>query len=117
MDALKAEIAAKRKVLDEDPTLSSGRPNKYMRRGDLERLKEEQERKALEEKRKLEEEAKKKEAEARAAEQQARREAVAAAKSKVSDVTFCGWFGLKELTCGWRTVDIITLRVSCTTRF
>ncbi|KAJ2914523.1 hypothetical protein MD484_g5915, partial [Candolleomyces efflorescens] len=81
MDALKAEIAAKRKVLDEDPTLSSGRPNKYMRRGDLERLREEQERKALEEKRKLEEEAKRKEAEARAAEQQARREA-ASLKSK-----------------------------------
>ncbi|KAJ2920620.1 hypothetical protein H1R20_g16476, partial [Candolleomyces eurysporus] len=81
MDFLKAEIAAKRKVLDEDTTTISGRPNKYMRRGDLERLKEEQERKAQEEKRKQEEESKRKEAEARAAEQQARRDA-AAAKSK-----------------------------------
>ncbi|EIM90854.1 Prp18-domain-containing protein [Stereum hirsutum FP-91666 SS1] len=45
MDALKAEIASKRKALDEVPV----RPNKYMRRGDLERLnKEEEERKARE---------------------------------------------------------------------
>jgi pre-mRNA-splicing factor 18 len=48
MDALKAEIALKRKTL-EVPTVE-GRPNKYMRRGDIERLKEEQERKAKEEK-------------------------------------------------------------------
>lgn len=44
MDALKAEIASKRKALEEVPA----RPNKYMRRGDLERLKEEEERKARE---------------------------------------------------------------------
>lgn len=42
MDALKAEIALKRKGLQELP---AGRPTKYMRRGDIERLKEEQERK------------------------------------------------------------------------
>ena len=111
MDILKAEIAAKRKVIEEDPAVS-GRPNKYMRRGDLERLKEEQERKAREEKRRQEEEAKRKEAEARAAEQQARRDA-AAAKSKVSDaaINFYVWF---ELNRGWRTVDSIgfTFRVS-----
>lgn len=47
MDALKAEIAIKRKSLQELPT---ERPTKYMRRGDIERLKEEQERKAREEK-------------------------------------------------------------------
>ena len=46
MDALKAEIATKRKALDQAPA----RQNKYMRRGDLERLKEEEERKAREEK-------------------------------------------------------------------
>lgn len=40
MDALKAEIASKRKNLQDD----SGRPTKYMRRGELEKLKEEQER-------------------------------------------------------------------------
>ncbi|KAH9995728.1 Prp18 domain-containing protein [Russula vinacea] len=45
MDALKAEIASKRKALDNVPP----RPNKYMRRGDIERLKEEEERKAREE--------------------------------------------------------------------
>jgi len=47
MDALKAEIAVKRKALQEDP---AQRPTKYMRRGDLERLKEERERKEREEK-------------------------------------------------------------------
>ncbi|KZW02869.1 Prp18-domain-containing protein [Exidia glandulosa HHB12029] len=40
MDFLKSEIANKRKALDDDVP----RPNKYMRRGDLERLREEQER-------------------------------------------------------------------------
>ena len=48
MDALKAEIALKRKTLDV-PAPEGARPNKYMRRGDLERLKEEQERKEKEE--------------------------------------------------------------------
>ncbi|CAL1715735.1 unnamed protein product [Somion occarium] len=48
MDALKAEIANKRKALDGPP--AAGRPTKYMRRGDIERLKEEQERKDKEEK-------------------------------------------------------------------
>lgn len=51
MDALKAEISIKRKAIQEDPVLN-GRPTKYMRRGELERLKEEQERKAREEKQK-----------------------------------------------------------------
>jgi len=54
MDALKAEIASKRKAITEDPVLSA-RPNKYMRRGDLERLREEQEEKLKEEQRKTEE--------------------------------------------------------------
>ncbi|KAH9925540.1 Prp18 domain-containing protein [Fomitopsis serialis] len=49
MDALKAEIAVKRKALQEDPVLAQ-RPTKYMRRGDLERLKEERARKEREEK-------------------------------------------------------------------
>lgn len=43
MDALKAEIALKRKTLDVAAP-DGPRPNKYMRRGDLERLKEEQDR-------------------------------------------------------------------------
>ncbi|TFK40070.1 Prp18 domain-containing protein [Crucibulum laeve] len=60
MDALKAEIASKRKALEEDPVLSA-RPTKYMRRGDIERLKEEQEQKAREEKKKSEEAARKEE--------------------------------------------------------
>lgn len=46
MDALKAEIASKRKAM---PTLDA-RPSKYMRRGDIERLREEAERKEREEK-------------------------------------------------------------------
>lgn len=45
MDALKAEIAVKRKALSGD----TERPSKYMRRGDLERLREERERKEREE--------------------------------------------------------------------
>lgn len=56
MDALKAEIASKRKALDNGPQ----RSNKYMRRGDIERMKEEEERKAREEAaRKADEEAQK----------------------------------------------------------
>ncbi|KAL1949790.1 hypothetical protein VTO73DRAFT_8671 [Trametes versicolor] len=49
MDALKAEIAVKRKALAV-PASEGARPTKYMRRGDLERLKEEQEKKEREEK-------------------------------------------------------------------
>ena len=49
MDALKAEIAQKRKALETLP-VANGRPTKYMRKGDIERLKEEEERKAREEK-------------------------------------------------------------------
>jgi hypothetical protein len=45
MDALKAEIASKRKAFENAPQ----RPNKYMRRGDIEKMKEEEERKAREE--------------------------------------------------------------------
>ena len=49
MDALKAEIATKRKAMQDD---AQG-PSKYMRRGDLERLKAEREQKAREEGEKL----------------------------------------------------------------
>ena len=70
MDALKAEIASKRKALENVPP----RPTKYMRRGDIERMKEEEERKAREEA------AKKAEAEAEA-EAQARRAALPKVRS------------------------------------
>lgn len=46
MDSLKAFVAEKRKTLQDD----SMRPKKYMRKGDLERMKEEQEAKVHEEK-------------------------------------------------------------------
>ena len=49
MDALKAEIAVKRKAFQDDPYLSS-RPNKYMRKGEIEELRLEQESKEKEEK-------------------------------------------------------------------
>ncbi|OBZ72261.1 Pre-mRNA-splicing factor 18 [Grifola frondosa] len=49
MDALKAEIVLKRKALEPS---DGAKPSKYMRRGDIERLKEEQERKEKEEKEK-----------------------------------------------------------------
>ncbi|KAI6037661.1 Prp18 domain-containing protein [Pisolithus marmoratus] len=45
MDALKAEIAIKRKTVE---AISSSRPTKYMRRGDIERLQEEEKRTARE---------------------------------------------------------------------
>lgn len=48
MDALKAEIANKRKAIQDEPTTS--RPTKYMRRGDIEKMKEEEEQKAKQEK-------------------------------------------------------------------
>lgn len=48
LDALKAELAVKRKKPQED----GPRPTKYMRRGELEKLKEEQERREKEEKEK-----------------------------------------------------------------
>lgn len=50
MDALKAEIAIKRKAVEGD---RSSRPTKYLRRGEIERLKEEEERKAREEKERI----------------------------------------------------------------
>lgn len=40
MDALKAEIASKRKALQDE--ISTLRPTKYMRRADIERMKEEE---------------------------------------------------------------------------
>jgi len=57
MDSLKALVAEKRKALQDD----SARPKKYMRKGDLERVREEQEAKAREEKRIAEEEIKREE--------------------------------------------------------
>ncbi|PPQ91021.1 hypothetical protein CVT25_013946 [Psilocybe cyanescens] len=51
MDSLKAEIASKRKALQDDPVLG-GRPSKYMRRGEIEHLREEREQKLREEQRK-----------------------------------------------------------------
>lgn len=71
MEALKAEIASKRKALENVPP----RPTKYMRRGDIERMKEEEERKAREEA------AKKAEAETEA------RRAAALPKAKVRSTT------------------------------
>ncbi|KAF8515375.1 Prp18 domain-containing protein [Hysterangium stoloniferum] len=51
MDFLKAEIANKRKALENDPLLAT-RPTKYMRKGDIEKIRLEQERKEKEEKEK-----------------------------------------------------------------
>ncbi|KAG9315097.1 pre-mRNA-splicing factor [Chiua virens] len=46
MDALKAEIAVKRRTLETDAV---SRPKKYLRRGDIERIKQEEEQKAKQE--------------------------------------------------------------------
>lgn len=62
MDSLKALVAEKRKAIQDD----SARPTKYMRKGDLERIKEDQETKIREEKR-IAEEASKREEEAKQA--------------------------------------------------
>ena len=48
MDAFMAEINLKRKAMTDVPAAT--RPTKYMRKGDLERLKEEQEQKEREQK-------------------------------------------------------------------
>ncbi|KAG6864630.1 hypothetical protein C0991_008162 [Blastosporella zonata] len=59
MDALRAEINAKRKAIQDEPAVA--RPTKYMRRGDIERMKEEakaREEKELQEAKQREEEAK-----------------------------------------------------------
>lgn len=47
MDSLKSLISQKRKTLQEDPLLNA-RPAKYMRKGELDKLKEEQESKERE---------------------------------------------------------------------
>ena len=49
MDLLTAELSSKRKAMKEDPVLAT-RPNKYMRRGDVEKFKQEQEQKLRDEK-------------------------------------------------------------------
>ncbi|VDB94273.1 unnamed protein product [Peniophora sp. CBMAI 1063] len=68
MDILKAEIAAKRKAGEGD----NGRPKKYMRKGDIERMRLEEEQRAKEEKERL----------AREQEEQARQAKAAAAAAK-----------------------------------
>ena len=87
LDALKAEIAIKRKATPDGPS----RPSKYMRRGDLEKLKEEQERKEREEKEKARLEKEQKEREA----------AEEKAKEKVSISTLCTQ--ILVLRRSWRT--------------
>lgn len=76
MDALKAEIALKRKAVQND---AETRPSKYVRRGELERMKEEEERRAREEKEKE-----------RAAEQAAERDAaLARSRQKKTVSSYC----------------------------
>ena len=91
LDALKAEIAIKRKATPD----GSSRPSKYMRRGDLEKLKEEQERKEREEKEKEKEKARLEK------EQKEREAAEEKAKEKVSMSTLCTQFLV--LRRSWRT--------------
>lgn len=52
MDALKAEIATKRKAIQDDTV----RPKKYMKKGELDRIREEEERKIKEAQQKVVEE-------------------------------------------------------------
>lgn len=66
MDALKAEIALKRKSVGTD---IGSRPTKYMRRGDIERIKQEEEQKAKQERAREEQEAAQNKAESISTEQ------------------------------------------------
>lgn len=88
MDALKAEVAAKRKAIQDEPL--AARPTKYMRRGEIERLKEEQELKARDEKRQVDE----------AARRETEAEAAAARAAKVSPCFPSIWL---ILILEWRT--------------
>lgn len=87
LDALKSEIAVKRKLTADD----AARPSKYMRRGELEKLKEEQERKEKEGKEKQK----------RKKEQEEREAAEAKARLKVS-CYFSNYF-VRVLRRPWRT--------------
>lgn len=82
MDFLKAEIAGKRKALDAD----TSRPNKYMRKGDIAKMKEAEERKQREEV----ERSARKESETKAAEK---------AKAKVCKLTECRFNELLNFPC------------------
>ncbi|OCH94892.1 Prp18-domain-containing protein [Obba rivulosa] len=86
MDALKAEIALKRKAIQQDPVPNAARPTKYMRRGEIERLKEEQERQEKEEKeaREREERERKEREEEERRQQRARSKAISSRGSTLS---------------------------------
>jgi hypothetical protein len=86
MDALKAEIASKRKALQQDDSVGSSRPTKYMRRGDIDRMKEEQKLKEREDKEGKEREEKEKAEEAATLKK--------ASKMKVC-ILFLSWFKLE----------------------
>ncbi|KIR63958.1 pre-mRNA-splicing factor 18 [Cryptococcus bacillisporus CA1873] len=75
MDALLAEISAKRKALEVDE--GDGGAKKYMRRADIERMREEEERRKKEEERKEKEAKKAQEAKEKAAKVEARHSALA----------------------------------------
>lgn len=101
LDALKAEIATKRKNPNNDSI--SERPNKYMRRGELEKLKEEAERKKKEEqeaaKRKVEEE---------------EREAKSKLKAAKVSRTFHDNNATVLKLCLWRTASPLRVHVQVT---
>lgn len=98
LDALKAEIAVKRKATPDD----SARPSKYMRRGELEKLKAEQEAKEREEKEKARQQRK---------EQEEREAAETKAREKVSSLIFVqsNAIVLRRL---WRTGCSLRFRIA-----
>jgi len=70
MDFLKAELSSKRKAMEQD----TSRHSKYMRKGDIEKIKAEEERKKRE------------------TEQKAKLEAEEKAKAKAVEVRFCSTY-------------------------
>lgn len=95
------EIANKRKALQEDPLLAS-RPMKYMRQGDIKRLKEERERKEKEEKEAREKE--EQEQKERELAEQRRESSIAKVSVPVSTLST----RQVKLMCCWRTVYLLS---------
>ena len=97
MDALKADIAAKRKAIQDDP-VNAARPTKYMRRGDMERLKQDEELNVRQDKEKV----------VRALKEGAEAKVAAAKPSKVCS-SYLRYSTTYVLNLKWRTDSITVL--------
>lgn len=99
MEALKAEIALKRKALQDD----SSRPSKYLKKSDLEKLREEKERQEKEAK-----------AERERAEEEQKERAKASANAQVSLYWYCvlllrSSFGMENRVVHFLSLSLLSL--------